>query len=38
MSENTSLRLNADLEEQHLELVREGVEDSFAELKRKRKL
>ena len=28
MYENTSLRLKADLEEQHLELVRESAESS----------
>ena len=28
MYENTNLRLNADLEEQHLELVRESAESS----------
>ena len=28
MYENTSLRLNADLEDQHLELVRESAESS----------
>ena len=31
MYENTNLRLNADLEEQHLELVRESEESSSNE-------
>ena len=31
MYENTSLRLKADLEEQHLELVRESAESSSNE-------